>query len=827
MSQKTLQSFFKKEPKRAREDDAPSSSTPKSVSAVASAAPLADVRKRMESTFKAEKAHKVAKAERAPGESLGLKFDFAEPENLRDAQGRRTDDPEYDARCTLAKRTFVLRFLIVFFFALFFFTRTVFVPQEQYLKMTPFERQFWDVKRKLFDTVVFFRKGMFYELFEGDARLAQREFGMTFTLRASMVMVGFPATQFEQRASVLLAKGYRVARVDQAESAIGAEKRLKAGGRELEEKVIKRTVTEILTPGTLQDPQILGDSSAAPRFISVWEGENRVLGVCVVECATHTLWIGSFKDDAKLGHLETLLLQTVPREAVACRGACSPLALALLRGRVLGGRSLVQVREPGNDFWEPERARRVLEGAFDTTRVPRLVQVATAGTGDQALLWAVGGALSYLEEIGVLNAVLSASVKIEPFDALPVGQVALDGSTLVNLEILEGPTSLLRLLDHTVSTQGARLFRQWVCAPLVDAGKISDRLHAVEVLRSGTNPDWAKGLRVELRHIPDLERLAAVCAVGVCTVPKLATLVLGMQRAWNALVSRFRCNAALRTASTNKSLEYVGESLALEEAAALNASVGVELEELLRLTPNWSAVKESGVLEPSVGADEEADKIRFEIENVQGALNSALKRAREDLSTHDVVFVDIGKTRNLLDAPNSVRERALQKGYRLINSTKARDRFASKQTEQLVERLLELEDSMQTHNRLFLGSVQRRVVVASEAISELNRAVAGVDCLLSLAAFVDAHPGELCRPIVLARGGSASFFEAAEFRHPISLQQSSSLHIANTVMLGGPEPSLLLVTGPNMAGKSTLLRSVCLLAIMAQIGVWVPAQSCR
>jgi DNA mismatch repair protein MSH6 len=103
--------------------------------------------------------------------------------------------------------------------------------------MTPFERQFWDVKRNLFDTVVFFRKGMFYELFEGDARMAQKEFGINFTLRASMVMVGFPATQFHQRAGQLLAKGYRVARVDQAESALGAEKRVRAGGREMEEKV--------------------------------------------------------------------------------------------------------------------------------------------------------------------------------------------------------------------------------------------------------------------------------------------------------------------------------------------------------------------------------------------------------------------------------------------------------------------------------------------------------------------------------------------------------------------------------------------------------------
>jgi hypothetical protein len=135
---------------------------------------FAQVKKRVLGTIKAERAHREAKSEsaKAQGVALDVKFDFARPENVRDAAGRRPDDPEYDAR-------------------------TVLVPQEQYLKMSSFERQFWDVKRKLFDTVVFFRKGMFYELFEGDARIANREFGTTFSLRATMVMCGFPATQFE------------------------------------------------------------------------------------------------------------------------------------------------------------------------------------------------------------------------------------------------------------------------------------------------------------------------------------------------------------------------------------------------------------------------------------------------------------------------------------------------------------------------------------------------------------------------------------------------------------------------------------------------------
>jgi hypothetical protein len=179
MSQTKLSSFFQPNASRGRSDGDDGGGEKKATvkrEAAEAEDEFAKVKKRVLSTIKAERTHREHKSEsvKALGVAVDVKFDFALPENVRDAAGRRPEDPEYDGR-------------------------TVLVPQEQYLKMSSFERQVWDVKRRLFDTVVFFRKGMFYELFEGDARIAHREFGMTFTLRASMVMCGFPATQFEVR----------------------------------------------------------------------------------------------------------------------------------------------------------------------------------------------------------------------------------------------------------------------------------------------------------------------------------------------------------------------------------------------------------------------------------------------------------------------------------------------------------------------------------------------------------------------------------------------------------------------------------------------------
>ena len=185
MSQTKLSSFFQPSgTSRGRGEEGGGDKKPtvkREAGSVGEEDEFAQVKKRVLNTIKAERAHRESKGEaaRALGVAVDIKFDFAQPEHVRDAAGRRPDEPEYDGR-------------------------TVLVPQEQYLKMSSFERQFWDVKRRLFDTVVFFRKGMFYELFEADARIAHREFGMTFTLRASMIMCGFPATQFEVRRAFIV-----------------------------------------------------------------------------------------------------------------------------------------------------------------------------------------------------------------------------------------------------------------------------------------------------------------------------------------------------------------------------------------------------------------------------------------------------------------------------------------------------------------------------------------------------------------------------------------------------------------------------------------------
>ena len=749
-----------------------------------------EVKERVLETFKEERRHAATSAAR--GVALGIsqtdKFDFAFPENLRDAQGRRPSDPEYDCR-------------------------TVLVPQEQYLKFTDFERQFWDIKRTLFDTVVFFRKGMFYELFEADARIAQREFGMQFTTRASMVMVGFPASTFEQRSGELLAKGYRVARVDQAESSIALGKRIKAGGTStIEGNVIRREVTEILTPGTL-------DSG---RIVAVWEGQGRIFGMCVVECATHSLWWASWKDDERCGTLETNLIMAAPSEAVLSRGALSTVAHQMVKGRI-PHRSLVHVR---GDFWDADKARRAIEGAVDTTLAELGVLLA-----DQAALWAIGGILAYLDELRLVTAVLS-SVRLSSLSQLPAGGMAMDGGTLLNLEIFQGGAgSLLSLLNHTVTPQGSRLLRRWVGGPLCEPDAIAARLDAIDIIVTNPN-DWSKVLRTDLKAIPDLERLASTCAAGICPPAKVSALVLGLSAAWRILVSRFRCNIALITDDI-PSAWYLPENTggALEHAAKVSAQSGAQLASVVGLVEEWSTSKDT-VLEPRAGEDTETDRFRHELCEAHKQMDQLLAMAKDKIIDKDNIGADIawknvGKLRFLLEMDPSLRRRAEQSGYKLVSSTKKADRFSSPQIEKHVQILAGVEDLLASRHIWFCGEVQRRLSAVPDLVTELAAATAHLDCLLSLAHFTTLHPGQLCRPQVLPMAGKHSFLEATDLRHPISLK-SSAMHVPNTVRLGGGSgPTCLLVTGPNMGGKSTLMRSVCLATVLAHIGVWVPATSFR
>lgn len=219
------------------------------------------------------------------------------PENIRDNQHRRPDDPNYDPT-------------------------TLYIPESEFNQMTPFEKQYWRVKRKNWDSIVFFKKGKFYELYERDADFGVTELHLKLSDRVNMRMVGVPEDSFAYWASLVLGLGQRVVKADQLETLASCEKRKrdinerKDAQIDREDKIIRRGVTAIYTAGTLVEEELLPDHNATYLLAFVENPSAAQYGVCFLDAATCEIYIGHFVDDEARTQFETLLLQIQPKEII-------------------------------------------------------------------------------------------------------------------------------------------------------------------------------------------------------------------------------------------------------------------------------------------------------------------------------------------------------------------------------------------------------------------------------------------------------------------------------------------------------------------------------
>jgi DNA mismatch repair protein MSH6 len=241
----------------------------------------------------AERRKIEARDEKREGEEI---FSFLR--DVRDAAGRRPDDPEYDKR-------------------------TIFIPNKVFESLKPFEKQFWSIKRDHYDTVLFFQKGKFYELYEDDAMIGHQEFDLKLTDRVRMKMVGVPEQSFEMWAAKFLAAGYKVGKVEQCETAIGAEMRGKAEGKDKgpsnakEDKIVRRELAQVFTNGTIVDSTYL-TTDEANHCVAIKEmatsSSTSAFGVCVMDASTGEFGLSAFDDDVCRTRLETMFRQIRPKE---------------------------------------------------------------------------------------------------------------------------------------------------------------------------------------------------------------------------------------------------------------------------------------------------------------------------------------------------------------------------------------------------------------------------------------------------------------------------------------------------------------------------------
>ncbi|KAL8239783.1 hypothetical protein R6Q59_016350 [Mikania micrantha] len=655
---------------------------------------------------------------------MASKFDWLHPSRIKDANGRRPDNPLYDKR-------------------------TLYIPPDVFKKMSASQKQYWSIKSQYMDVLVFFKVGKFYELYELDAEIGHKELDWKITMSGvgKCRQVGITEHAIDDAIEKLLARRYKVGRVEQLETAEQAKSRGPSS-------VIQRKLVQVLTPSTLIHGNI---GPQTVHLLSLKEGTSGLAdgttayGFAFVDCASLQFWIGSVIDDASCAALGALLMQVSPAEIIyESQGLSKETQKALNKYSLMGsGVSQLTRAQPFTDFVDSSEVRNVfqLKGYFN----------GSSNVWDRALdevlhqdiaLCALGGLCSHLSRFKLDDALRNGS--LFPYEVYR-GCLRMDGQTMVNLEIFsnnaDGGTSgtLYKYLDNCMTLSGKGLLRRWLCHPLKDIEEINHRLNVVEELMG--RAEIIALIAQYLKKLPHLERFlgqikATLKSSAVLLLPLIGSKILKQRvKAFGSLVKGLR--------------------------------VGMDLLMHLKKEDNIFSLLLKIFTLPVLSGNDGLDKFLSQFE---AAVDS--------------------------DFPNYQAH--------------------------------ELKDS----DAEILSILIELFMEKANEWSQVIFALSCIDVLRSFASTANFSCMTMSRPVIVPRSNSQgcsqrSMGPTLHMRglwHPYALGEAEGRPVPNDLCLGnddfGYSPRTLLLTGPNMGGKSTLLRATCLAVILAQLGCYVPCEKC-
>ena len=651
-------------------------------------------------------------------------------------------------------------------------------------EMTPMMKQYLEIKKQNPDSILFFRLGDFYEMFNDDARLASKELDLTLTSRDKgkhakleaerMPMCGVPYHSSDAYIARLIAKGYKVAICEQMEDPS------KAKG------LVKRDIIRVVTPGTVTDAACLDDK--ASNFICGIYLDSQAAGAAFCDVTTGKTHLTSFAGKDRLEHTINELGRFSPAEAVLNDGAASEDTLtAALRDKFHcrvenGGERRFLLREA-------ERNIRKQYGDNACERVPA-----------PAAIMALGGLLHYLYETQKTD--LS---HINDLDYYEQGRfMELDLTARRNLELTETlrnkekKGSLLWVLDRTQTPMGARRLRSWLERPLLNAADICRRNAAVAALVSDSIN--REELTASMSGLGDMERLIGRIVYGSAGGRDLVSLRAAIEKL--PAVKTFAAAASDRRLS-----ELAGELDALND-------IGTRIAAAICDQPPFS-VREGGIIRD--GFHEEVDRLRHILNGGKDIITEmeAKEKERTGIRTLKIrynkvfgYYIEVSNSFKDQVPEDYVRKQTLSNGERYITQE-------LKDLEHTIltasERVVALEYELFTQLRLDIAAQSARVQKSADAVAE-------IDALASLASV--AVRNNFCRPEVDESG----VIDIRDGRHPVVEQVlKDTLFVPNDTFMGEKEGRTAIITGPNMAGKSTYMRQVALIVLMAQMGSFVPA----
>jgi DNA mismatch repair protein MutS len=648
---------------------------------------------------------------------------------------------------------------------------------------TPAMRQYLEVKRQHRDAIVCFRMGDFYELFYEDALVASRVLELTLTSRAkdaqgaAIPMCGVPFHALDVYLARLVRKGYRVAICDQVEDA------RKAKG------LVRREVTRVVSPGTFTDASYL--EAREPAFLAAVSAPatNGTWGLAFLDVSTGQFAATEFAGAEAMASLAAELSLLRPKELLAADGAEID--------RLLPDGSACRVTRIDGWTLDPARARGVLCEQLGTTSL--------AGYGleqSTAAVSAAGGVLTYLKDTQRTDLGHVRDITVHTAsDAL-----LIDPVTLRHLNVIEGTEggrsgSLLDEIDRTVTAMGGRMLRQWLVRPLVALARIQDRLDAVEDFAFRTTERGK--LRDTLRGLHDLERLVARVSLGTAGPRDVGALGQSL-----ALVPRIRAGVQELAAPLTRSL-----AAEVDDLAELRDAI---LQTLIDEPP--AVARDGGMIRD--GVDAELDELRTISRGGKSAIAAMEdgERARTGIPSLKIrynrvfgYYIEISKS-NLSSVPaDYIRKQTVAGG----------ERFITPGLKEYEDKVLSADERISVREVELFEALCRRIAGESMRILETARAVATLDVLAALGD--TAAAANFTKPFL----HEADEFQATDARHVVVERHLGGAFVPNDVHLDGQTRQLVILTGPNMGGKSTYLRQVALLALLAQAGSFVPAKSAK
>lgn len=767
----------------------------------------------------------------------------------KDAHGRRPGDEGYDPK-------------------------TVYLPHEFLKSLSGGQRQWWEFKSKHMDKVLFFKMGKFYELFEMDAHIGAKELDLQY-MKGEQPHCGFPEKNFSMNLEKLARKGYRVLVIEQTETPEQLELRRKEMGAK--DKVVKREICAMVTKGTLTEGELLLTNPDASYLMSITEKcqvenqnkEPAVIGVCVVDVSTSKFMVGQFEDDQDRHCLCSILSELRPVEIVKPLNVLSPETEKVLKSHTRN--PLVNVLLPSLEFWDAEKTIcqirniyaapkhsleseliNVANGAISANSdnvenmelLPDVIfNLVSAGKDGSFALSALGGCLYYLKQAFLDEALLKCA-KFELLsctgfqNALQKPYMILDSAALENLEILEntngGPSgTLFAHLDHCVTSFGKRLLKSWLARPLYDTWLIVERQDAIAGFK-GEGLTSALQFRKELLRLPDMERLLArlfaSCEANGRNANRVVLYEDAAKKQLQEFIAALRgCQVMVQACSSLSSFLPSTKSSLLHHLLTPGKGLPDTCSILKHFKDafDWSEADRSGRIEPREGADHEYDIASTASKDIESSLMTYLKEQQKILGDSSITYVTIGKESYLLEVPDDLSA-TVPREYELQSSKKGYFRYW---TPKIKTYLAELSQAEADRESKLKSILQRLIAQFAEHHSKWRQLVsvtAELDVLISLAIASDYYDGPTCRPIIKESNDDSPYLSAKSLGHPVLRSDAlgKGSFVPNDVSIGGVGiASFILLTGPNMGGKSTLIRQVCLAVILAQLGADVPAKS--